>query len=42
VATRVHGGRTLATYEVVITGEDGRRVCTSRLTCLFRDAVPGS
>ena len=42
VATRVHGGRTLATYEVVITGEDGRRVCTSRLTCLFRDTVPGS
>ena len=41
VATRVHGGRTLATYEVVITGEDGRRVCTSRLTCLFRDTVPG-
>ena len=42
VATRVHGGRTLATYEVVITGEDGRRVCTSRLTCLFRDTVPES
>ena len=42
VATRVHGGRTLATYEVVITGEDGRRVCTSRLTCLFRDTVPGA
>ena len=42
VATLAHGGRTLATYEVVITGEDGRRVCTSRLTCLFRDTVPGS
>ena len=42
VATRLHGGRTLATYEVVITGEDGRRVCTSRLTCLFRDSVPGA
>jgi len=42
VATRLHGGRTLATYEVVITGEDGRRVCTSRLTCLLRDSVPGA
>jgi len=42
VATRLHGGRTLATYEIVITGEDGRRVCTCRLTCLFRDTVPGT
>jgi len=42
VATLLHGGRTLATYEVVITDENGRRVCTSRLTCLFRDSVPGA
>jgi 1,4-dihydroxy-2-naphthoyl-CoA hydrolase len=41
VATLLHGGRTLATYEIVITDEQGRRVCTSRLTCLLRDAVPG-
>jgi uncharacterized protein (TIGR00369 family) len=41
VATLLHGGRTLATYEVVITDSNGRRVCTSRLTCLFRDGVPG-
>jgi 1,4-dihydroxy-2-naphthoyl-CoA hydrolase len=41
VATLVHGGRTLATYEVVITDEAGRRICTARLTCLFRDHVPG-
>ncbi|MCX5388020.1 PaaI family thioesterase [Streptomyces sp. NBC_00083] len=39
-ATPVHRGRTMATYEVVITDEQGRRVCTSRLTCLIRDAVP--
>jgi len=40
VATLVHGGRTLATYDIVITdGADGR-VCTSRLTCLIRDQVP--
>ena len=41
VATLLHGGRTLATYEIVITDERGRRVCTSRLTCLLRDKVPG-
>jgi 1,4-dihydroxy-2-naphthoyl-CoA hydrolase len=41
VATLLHGGRTLATYEIVVTDEQGRRVCTSRLTCLLRDAVPG-
>jgi uncharacterized protein (TIGR00369 family) len=37
VATRTHGGRTLATYEIVITDEEGRRICTSRLTCMLRD-----
>ena len=36
-ATRVHGGRTLATYDIVITDEQERRVCTARLTCLLRD-----
>ncbi|MFJ2029507.1 PaaI family thioesterase [Streptosporangium sp. NPDC087985] len=37
IATRIHGGRTLATYDIEITDEQGRRVCTSRLTCLLRD-----
>jgi 1,4-dihydroxy-2-naphthoyl-CoA hydrolase len=41
VATLLHGGRTMTTYEIVITDEAGRRVCTSRLSCLLRDAVPG-
>ena len=41
VATLVHGGQTLATYDIVITDSAGRRVCTSRLTCLIRDQVPG-
>jgi 1,4-dihydroxy-2-naphthoyl-CoA hydrolase len=41
VATRLHGGRTMTTYEIVISDEKGRRVCTSRLSCLLRDAVPG-
>jgi 1,4-dihydroxy-2-naphthoyl-CoA hydrolase len=38
VATPVHQGRSTATYEIVITDEAGKRVCTSRLTCLLRDA----
>ncbi|MFC5186313.1 PaaI family thioesterase [Actinomadura harenae] len=38
VATRVHGGNTLATYEIVITDDRDRRVCTARLTCMLRDA----
>jgi 1,4-dihydroxy-2-naphthoyl-CoA hydrolase len=41
VAALVHGGQTLATYDIVITDSAGRRVCTSRLTCLIRDQVPG-
>lgn len=40
VATRAHGGRTLATYDIVITDDEGRRVCTARLTCMLRDAPP--
>jgi 1,4-dihydroxy-2-naphthoyl-CoA hydrolase len=37
VATLVHGGRTLATYDIAVTDASGHRVCTSRLTCLIRD-----
>jgi 1,4-dihydroxy-2-naphthoyl-CoA hydrolase len=33
IATAVHLGRTSASYEVVITDERGKRVCTSRITC---------
>ena len=40
VATRLHGGRTLATYDIAISDDRGRRVCTARLSCLLRDAVP--
>ncbi len=40
VATRVHGGRTSATYEIAISDDRGRRVCSARLTCLLRDQVP--
>ena len=38
VATPVHRGRTSATYEIAITGEDGKRVCSARLTCILKDA----
>jgi len=41
VASLLHGGRTMTTYEIVISDEQGRRVCTSRLSCLLRDAIPG-
>ena len=42
VATQLHAGRTLATYDIVITDDHGRRVCTARLSCLLRDAVPAA
>jgi 1,4-dihydroxy-2-naphthoyl-CoA hydrolase len=38
VATPLHRGRTMVTYEIVITDEDGGRVCTARITCLLRGA----
>lgn len=37
VATPLHLGRSLATYEIVVSDEQERRVCTARLTCMFRD-----
>jgi len=40
VTTLLHGGRTITTHEIVITNEAGRRVCTSRLTCMLMDRVP--
>ena len=43
-ATAIHLGRTTATYEVVITDERGKRVCTSRITCALmpRERYAGS
>ena len=41
VATPVHRGRSTATYEIVISDEAGKRVCTARLTCLLREVNPG-
>ncbi|GAA1654927.1 hotdog fold thioesterase [Nonomuraea maheshkhaliensis] len=37
IATRLHGGRSLATYDIEISDDQGRRVCTARLTCMLRD-----
>jgi uncharacterized protein (TIGR00369 family) len=42
VATRLYGGRTVTTYEVVISDDRGRRVCTARLTCLLSDRARGA
>ena len=41
VCTPIHAGRSTATYEVVISDEDGKRTCTSKLTCILREGVPG-
>ncbi|GAB3687937.1 hotdog fold thioesterase [Saccharopolyspora tripterygii] len=37
VSSRLHQGRTTATYDVEITDEQGRRTCSARLTCSIRD-----
>ena len=37
VATQLHGGRTLTSYEIIISDDQDRRVCTARLTCVIRD-----
>jgi len=36
VATPLHLGGSVCTYEILVTDEDGARVCTARLTCLIR------
>lgn len=40
VATAVHLGRTTTCYEVVITDERGKRLCTSRITCALVEMPP--
>ena len=36
-ATPIHLGRTMTAFEVVITNEAGKRLCTSRITCALLD-----
>jgi uncharacterized protein (TIGR00369 family) len=38
VCTPLHTGNTMASYQIVVSDEAGRRVCTARLTCLIRRA----
>ena len=40
VARPLHVGRSTSTSEIVVTDEQGRRVCTAKLTCLHRDNQP--
>ncbi len=35
VARALHLGRSTAAYEIVVTDDGGRRVCTARLTCMI-------
>jgi 1,4-dihydroxy-2-naphthoyl-CoA hydrolase len=42
VATPIYLGRTTTSYEVVISDERGKRVCTARLTCQLIQAPPGA
>jgi uncharacterized protein (TIGR00369 family) len=41
-ATPLHLGATTASWQIAVTDEDGRPVCTARITCLLRDAAPGA
>ena len=38
VATALRLGRSVVSYDIVITDDSGGRVCTARLTCLLRGA----
>jgi 1,4-dihydroxy-2-naphthoyl-CoA hydrolase len=40
VATPLRLGKAMAWYEIVVTDEQGDRVCTARLTCVIRPRVP--
>lgn len=41
VGTPLSIGRTLATWQISVTDDDGQLICTSRLTCMLREAPPG-
>ena len=42
VATPLHAGSTIASYQVQVSDDQGRLVCTARITCLLRAAAPGA
>ena len=41
VCVPLHVGRSTATFEIVVSDEDGNRTCTARLTCVVRERPPG-
>jgi len=41
VCAPLHVGRTMASYQIAISDATDRRVCTARMSCVLRDAVPG-
>ncbi|OLT18514.1 aromatic compound degradation protein PaaI [Serinicoccus sp. CUA-874] len=41
VATPLSLGRSVVSYDIVVTDEQDRRVCTARLTCALRERPPG-
>ncbi|WP_433022307.1 hotdog fold thioesterase [Kribbella sp. CA-294648] len=42
VATPIYLGRTTTSYEVVITDDRDKRVCTARITCQLIQVPPGA
>ncbi|GAA4860379.1 PaaI family thioesterase [Actinomycetospora straminea] len=42
VCTPLSVGRTIGTFEIVVSDDEGRRVCTAKLTCVYRSRPPGS
>lgn len=40
VCTPLQEGRTMASYLIELTDEDGRRICTATLMCALRDRPP--
>jgi uncharacterized protein (TIGR00369 family) len=42
VATPIYLGRTTTSYEIVVTDEREKRVCTARITCQLIQVPPGA
>jgi 1,4-dihydroxy-2-naphthoyl-CoA hydrolase len=42
VCTPLHAGNTMATYQIVISDDAGRRICTARLSCVIRSTGTSS
>ena len=38
MCTPLHVGRTMSSFEIVLTDENDRRICTARLSCAIRPA----